>query len=69
MSGIEIERKFLVKKGGAYKSAAFSSSHIVQGYIPCDAATVRIRIRDEKAYLTIRVSRRMVLADMNLKRK
>ena len=54
MSGIEIERKFLVKKGGAYKSAAFSSSHIVQGYIPCDAATVRIRIRDEKAYLTIK---------------
>ena len=51
---IEIERKFLVKKGGAYKSAAFSSSHIVQGYIPCDAATVRIRIRDEKAYLTIK---------------
>ena len=34
MSGLEIERKFLVKKGGAYKSAAFSSSHIVQGYIP-----------------------------------
>ena len=54
MSGIEIERKFLVRKGGAYKSAAFSSSHIVQGYIPSDAATVRIRIRDDKAYLTIK---------------
>ena len=25
MSGLEIERKFLVKKGDAYKSAAFSS--------------------------------------------
>lgn len=54
MSGIEIERKFLVRKDGAYKSAAFSSSHIVQGYIPSDAATVRIRIRDDKAYLTIK---------------
>lgn len=36
MSGLEIERKFLVKKGDAYKSAAFSSSHIQQGYIPAE---------------------------------
>jgi adenylate cyclase len=54
MSGLEIERKFLVKKGDAFKRAAFSSSHIQQGYIPCDGATVRIRIRDDKAYLTIK---------------
>ena len=54
MSGLEIERKFLVKKGDAYKSAAFSSSHIRQGYIPADGATVRIRTRDDKAYLTIK---------------
>ena len=49
MSGLEIERKFLVKKGDAYKSAAFSSSHI-----PADGATVRVRTRDDKAYLTIK---------------
>lgn len=54
MSGLEIERKFLVKKGDAYKSAAFSHSHIKQGYIPADGATVRIRVRDDKAYLTIK---------------
>lgn len=54
MSGLEIERKFLVKKGGAYKRAAFSSSHIQQGYIPSETATVRIRLRDDKAYLTIK---------------
>ena len=54
MSGLEIERKFLVKKGDAYKGAAFSSSHIQQGYIPADGATVRIRTRDDKAYLTIK---------------
>lgn len=54
MSGLEIERKFLVKKGDAYKSAAFSSSHIQQGYIPAEGATVRIRTRDDKAYLTIK---------------
>ncbi len=54
MSGLEIERKFLVKKGDAFKRAAFSSVHIRQGYIPADGATVRIRIRDDKGYLTIK---------------
>lgn len=54
MSGLEIERKFLVRKGDAYKNAAFSSSHIKQGYIPADSATVRIRMRDDKSYLTIK---------------
>lgn len=54
MSGLEIERKFLVKKGDAYKSAAFSNSYIQQGYIPADGATVRVRTRDDKAYLTIK---------------
>ena len=54
MSGLEIERKFLVRKGGAYKSAAFSKSHIIQGYIPAEGSTVRVRIRDDKAYLTIK---------------
>lgn len=54
MSGLEIERKFLVKKGDAYKSAAFSDSHIQQGYIPAQGATVRVRTRDDKAYLTIK---------------
>jgi len=49
----EIERKFLV--AGDYKSAAVSSSHIVQGYI-CSTSgrTVRVRLRDERAYLTIK---------------
>ena len=49
----EIERKFLVD--GEYKSKAYASSHIVQGYI-CSARgrTVRVRIRDDKGYLTIK---------------
>ncbi len=54
MSGIEIERKFLVKHGHAYREVAFASSHICQGYIPAQGATVRIRVRDDKAYLTIK---------------
>lgn len=54
MSGLEIERKFLVKKGGAFKRTAFSSSHIQQGYIPSQGATVRIRIRDERLILRLK---------------
>ena len=54
MSGLEIERKFLVRKGDAYKSAAFSCSRIRQGYIPAQGATVRVRVRDDRAYLTIK---------------
>ena len=54
MSGWEIERKFLVRKGDAYKHAAFSSSHIRLGYIAADGAMVRVRTRDDKAYLTIK---------------
>jgi len=51
--GVEIERKFLVK--GEFKNQAASSSHIVQGYICRESGrTVRIRIRDEKAYITIK---------------
>ena len=56
MSGLEIERKLLVnKRDGEYKKQAYSSSRIKQGYI-CSAhgRTVRVRIRDEKGYLTIK---------------
>jgi len=54
MSGLEIERKFLVK-GEAYKSAAYASDRIKQGYI-CSGHghTVRVRTRGEKGYLTIK---------------
>ena len=56
MSGLEIERKFLVhKRGGEYIRQAYSSSRIRQGYI-CSGRgrTVRVRIRDSRAYLTIK---------------
>lgn len=49
----EIERKFLVK--GNYKEVAYSSSRIAQGYIcRTSGRTVRVRIRDEKGFLTIK---------------
>lgn len=50
---IETERKFLVK--GEYKHLATSHSHIEQGYFDtAPGRTVRVRIRDERAYLTIK---------------
>lgn len=50
---IEIERKFLVK--GEFKKYAFSYQRITQGYISSDPErTVRIRIKGEKAYITIK---------------
>lgn len=50
----EIERKFLVKDM-SYKEMAFSSSRIIQGYICSERGrTVRVRIRNEKGFLTIK---------------
>ena len=50
----EIERKYLVLDD-SYKHEAFTSSRIQQGYICSERGrTVRIRIRDEHAYLTIK---------------
>lgn len=54
MSGMEIERKFLVRHGQAYRQQAFNVTHIRQGYIPAEGITLRVRQRDDKAYLTIK---------------
>ncbi len=49
----EIERKFLVT--GEFKSQAFAHSHILQGYIASGGGrTVRVRIRDDQGWLTIK---------------
>ena len=54
MSGMEIERKFLVRDS-SYRQAARSSSHIQQGYLSSGrGCTVRVRLRDDEAYLTIK---------------
>lgn len=55
MSGLEIERKFLVHKWMDWKRLASSCSHIQQGYFAA-VNTVRVRIRDDKGYLTIKGS-------------
>ncbi|MDR3653052.1 MAG: CYTH domain-containing protein [Paludibacter sp.] len=50
---MEIERKFLVK--GEYKSHAERSFRIVQGYLSsATGRTVRIRIKGDKGYITIK---------------
>lgn len=49
----EIERKFLVK--GDFKTEAFKAVRIIQGYISSvPERTVRIRIREDKGYITIK---------------
>lgn len=51
---IETERKFLVKDDG-YKAEAVRSFRIRQGYIAHDSGrTVRVRVRDDKGFLTIK---------------
>lgn len=51
---LEIERKFLVRNHD-YKQQAYNVSRIAQGYIcSLHGKTVRVRIRDEKGYLTIK---------------
>ena len=54
MSGMEIERKFLVR-GDDYKRRAHKSFRIKQGYICSEKGrTVRVRTRDNQAFLTIK---------------
>jgi CYTH domain-containing protein len=49
----EIERKFLVS--GDFKPFVTESNHIRQGYLSFDAKrTVRVRVKDDKGYLTIK---------------
>ena len=51
---MEIERKYLVQ-GESYKQMAVAHHHICQGYISREKmGTVRVRITDDKAYLTIK---------------
>lgn len=48
----EIERKYLVV--GEYKDLAHSSMRIIQGYIASGRRTVRVRIGNDSAWLTIK---------------
>ena len=51
---LEIERKFLVLDD-SYKREAFSSYHIMQGYLcRMRGKTIRVRIRDEQGFITIK---------------
>lgn len=53
MAHYETERKFLVV--GDFKSQSYNATRIQQGYIASNnGRTVRVRIRGEKGYLTIK---------------
>lgn len=50
----EIEKKFLVTND-AFKKEAFENSHIIQGYLSSvPERAVRIRIRDQSGFITIK---------------
>ncbi|MGL4492288.1 MAG: CYTH domain-containing protein, partial [Tannerellaceae bacterium] len=50
---LEIERKFLVS--GDFKKDTYLAERIVQGYLSSvPERTVRVRIRGERGYLTIK---------------
>ena len=50
----EIERKFLVKDD-SFKKQAFKSTRIIQGYLSSvPERTVRVRIKGDKGYLTVK---------------
>lgn len=52
--GVEIERKFLVKND-LWRAYIESEAHIMQGYLANnDNAVVRVRVKGEDAYLTIK---------------
>ncbi len=52
--GLEIEYKYLVKND-AYRTLAFSSECIRQGYLNRDPLrTVRVRIKGDKGFLTVK---------------
>ncbi len=51
---VEIERKFLVTSD-AYKNEAFSKKRIIQGYLSSNPErSVRVRIKENKAYITVK---------------
>lgn len=57
--GVEIERKFLVADVAAAVAAARSSERIAQGYLSAvPEATVRVRLRGEHGYLTVKSKNR-----------
>ncbi len=51
---VEIERKFLVKNN-SFKNVAYKKVRIIQGYLSSvPERTVRVRIKDDKGFLTIK---------------
>ncbi len=59
---MEIERKFIVNKSKL--TLNFEGSHIIQGYLSDnDKNSVRVRQKDDKAYLTIKSAQDILVRD------
>ncbi len=55
--GVEIERKFLLKEGVAVGEAK-SSDRLAQGYVDASRASVRLRIKGDECFLTIKSAKK-----------
>lgn len=53
----EIERKFLLKEGVAL-GEALSSARLAQGYVDATKASVRVRIKGDECFLTLKTARK-----------
>jgi len=51
---IEIERKFLVQPDSNWAEHVDNTSQISQGYVSTQSTTVRVRVKDRQAFLTIK---------------
>lgn len=51
--GVEVEHKFLVSSD-SWRAHVLESTRIVQGYLARGRATVRVRIRAHRAFLTVK---------------
>ncbi|MBR2625646.1 MAG: CYTH domain-containing protein [Lentisphaeria bacterium] len=49
----EIEKKFTVS-GNAWRKDVVSQSRIIQGYLTASGTAVRVRLKDDEAFLTIK---------------
>jgi adenylate cyclase len=56
--GTEIERKFLVNDMSWKPSR--KSLNVIQGYFPTDGFSLRVRVQDDKAFLTLKKSKSQI---------
>ena len=60
--GREIERKFLLESQ-AWRAEVTKKTHIEQGYLTASGVTVRVRLQEDRAFLTVKGKARGLVRD------